>query len=146
MGVRLGLGSIASEHIWDVLAIHVSSWSHLRRLQVPVVLRPRRVLVSLPALEEMNWLDVHWPSAPPYSILALQSRRLVLVVLFMSFMYHTCVVALLEWLIHTPTSSTLVDIGLHPLWDLDSSFQQHNSFNIGRKLNDFTQVFARSIA
>ena len=63
----------------------------------------------------------------------------------MSFMYHTCVVALLEWLIHTPTSSTLVDIGLHPLWDLDSSFQQHNSFNIGRKLNDFTQVFARSI-
>lgn len=111
--VGLGLGSIASEHIWAVLAIHV-----LRPLQVPVVLHPHRVLVSLLALEELNYLDVHWPSrsAPQYSILALRPSIAVIGSGGSLFVFPTLsCVTLIEWLIHTPTSSTLVDIGLHTL-------------------------------
>ncbi|KAM5530816.1 hypothetical protein V8D89_015506 [Ganoderma adspersum] len=129
-----------------------SQFTSLRRLTFVVYKFPsfcsfRCVLVSLPALEDLNCLDVHWPSAPQPSILALQSGRPALRVLFMSFVCRACAFALLEWLIHTPISSTLVDIGLRPLWGfkLDPPPEQHDSFNTGRKLSDVTQVLAHSI-
>ncbi|PIL24899.1 hypothetical protein GSI_12786 [Ganoderma sinense ZZ0214-1] len=60
----------------------------------------------------------------------------------MSLGCDPCGFALLEWLIHTPTASTLVDLRLSLSY---SSPTHQNRTRPDRKLDDYIQVFAPSI-
>ncbi|KAM5532817.1 hypothetical protein V8D89_013536 [Ganoderma adspersum] len=126
-----------------------SQLTSLCRLQLDACSFPsfctfRRVLISLPALKNLNCIDVHWPSAPQLSILALPSSRPPLQSLYLSFSCRSCTLALLEWLIHTPTSSTLVDLHLYPPRDRDPP-QEHRITLPDRHLDYYTQIFAPAI-
>ncbi|KAM5531480.1 hypothetical protein V8D89_014870 [Ganoderma adspersum] len=90
----------------------------------------RRILASLPALKNLTCKDVHWPSAPnplswPFRPPGLRSK--------------SC--AFLEWLIHTPTRSTLVE------WGLDSDWlgPPEHQWLPDRNLDYYAQVFGPSI-
>ena len=103
----------------------------------------RRVLISLPALDNLVCINVHWPSTPQLSILALPSSRPALQSLSLSFSCRSCTLALLEWLVHTPTPSTLVDILLNPYQDCP---QEHRRITLpDRHLDSYTQIFAPAI-
>ena len=103
----------------------------------------RRVLVSLPALKDLGCEDVHWPSSPQPSILAIPTARPALEILRVSFPCHCCALAVLEWLIHTPTRSTLVQWDLDPHWPEESSRHQISLPN--RDLDYYIQVFGPSV-
>ena len=102
----------------------------------------RRVIVSLPALKDLACMEVHWKSAPQPSILAVQTRQPTLEILRISLPCRCCTLAFLEWLTHTPTRSSLVELDLHPGWSIPS---QHQISLIGRNLNYYTQVFGPSL-
>ncbi|PIL24789.1 hypothetical protein GSI_12675 [Ganoderma sinense ZZ0214-1] len=103
----------------------------------------RRLLVSLPALKDLTCEDVHWPSAPQLSILSIQTGRPSLELLRLSLTCHSCALAVLEWLIHTPTRSTLVELSLQPDWALGPS--RHQTRLPNRNLDYYAQIFGPSI-
>lgn len=103
----------------------------------------RRVLVSLPALKSLVCMDVDWSHAPQPSILVIPSKRPALESLRISLPCRSCTLAVLEWLIHTPTRSTLVALELHPGWNLPSS--QHEISLPGRTVDYYTQILAPAI-
>nr|VWO96852.1 Uncharacterized protein [Ganoderma boninense] len=103
----------------------------------------RRVLVSLPALEDLTCMWVHWPCSPQPSILAIQTSRPVLQRVVISILCHGCMMAVLEWLIHTPTRSALVELDLRPGWQGPPVHQI--LLPSDRNLDYYGQVFGPSI-
>ena len=101
----------------------------------------RRVLVSLPALKRLACIHVDWPFPPQPSVLVVPSKLPALESLRMSLPCRSCTLAVLEWLIHTPTRLTLVIVELYPGWITS----QHRVLLPGRTLDYYAQIFAPSI-
>nr|VWP02230.1 Peroxisomal biogenesis factor 6 (ClaPEX6) (Peroxin-6) [Ganoderma boninense] len=102
----------------------------------------RRILASLPALKALGCHSVHWPSVPQPSILVLPSRCPALQSFNMSGICLSCTLALLEWLIHTPTRSTLASFSLnYP----GSNLHDHPITLPDRNLLYYAQIFAPSL-
>lgn len=102
----------------------------------------RRVLVSLPALKDLICAEVHWPSAPQPSILAVQTSQPAIEILRLSIPCRSCTLAVLEWLSHTPTRSTLLELDLRP-GGLGGS--QHQISLPHRNIDYYAQVFGPSV-
>ena len=123
-----------------------SQFMSLRELQLlscgfPSFSTFRRVVNSLPALKDLSCMNSHWPFSPQPSTVPIPSKRPALESLRISLPCHSCMLAVLEWLIHTPTRSTLVVLELDPAWIP----LQHRMSLPGRTLDYYTQVFAPSI-
>ena len=136
---------------WNLRPVHpttfgmFSQFTSVRELRLSSSTFPsfcafRRVLVSLPALKHLLCWEVQWSSAPQPSILPIRSERPALHSLDTLFFFRGCILALLEWLIHTPTRSTLVD------WDLEYPIRSDSPLGRtpfpDRTLDYYAQVFA----
>ena len=102
----------------------------------------RRIIASLSALKDLMCMEVHWPSGPQPSVLSVPSRHPALHSLYIFTPCGGCTLAILEWLIHTPTRSTLVDLQVSTRrWQPS----QHPISLLHRNLDYYAQVFGPSL-
>nr|VWO96228.1 WtsE [Ganoderma boninense] len=125
-----------------------SLFTSLRQLQLsdcsfPSFCTFRRLLVSLPALKNLDCQGVHWPYAPQPYIVALPSSRPALESFGVCFSCRSCTFALLEWLIHTPTSSTLIAIEISP--NFPEVQPNHPIIDPTKNLDYYAKIFAPGI-
>ena len=121
-----------------------SQFLSLRELQLTMCEFPsfcafRHVLVALPALKSLLCEHVHWGSEPQAIILPIPSKRPALQSLSTTFTFRGCLLAFLEWLVQTPTRSTLVE------WNLEYPVPSGSQLGPDRTINYYAQIFAPHI-